>query len=233
MPLIAGADGCRQGWVLVTKELGSGQVAWRVCTSTEDLFYGKPTPDILGLDIPIGLPDSGPRACDLQARELLGPGRESSVFPAPIRCLLKAQTYAEACTLGLQADGRKISRQTWGILPKIRDVDALMRPDSFLQQRVHEVHPEVCFRLLSGHPMRHNKKRKPGQEDRLRALEPWFGSSLHEAMAQRIPLGCALDDLLDAFAACWTAERIYFRQALTLPPDPPRDFAGLRMEIIA
>src|SRR5512133_3103611 len=127
MPLVGGADGCKRGWVLVTKELSSGRVSWRVCTSTDGLFYQEPIPDILGIDIPIGLPDRGPRACDQEARRKLGPGRGSSVFPAPLRCLLDALTYSEACTLRFNAEGKKISRQAWGILPKIRSVDALMR----------------------------------------------------------------------------------------------------------
>jgi len=232
MPLVGGADGCKQGWVLVTRELGSGLVSWRVCTSAEDLFYGNPIPDVLGIDIPIGLPDSGPRVCDHEARRRLGTGRGSSVFPAPIRCLLNAHTYVESCALRFQAEGKKISRQAWGILPKIRCVDSLLRHDAALQQRVREVHPEVCFLLLAGHPMRHNKKKKQGQEERLRVLKPWFGESLFAAVDQRHRLHFALDDLLDAFAVCWTAERIYSGRAETLPPNPPRDSAGLRMEIV-
>jgi predicted RNase H-like nuclease len=230
MPLVGGADGTREGWVLVTKELSSGVVASRICT-TEDLFYGEPIPDLVGLDIPIGLPDSGPRLCDLDARQRLR-RRGSSVFPAPLRCLLEASTYPEACSLRFGAEGKKISRQTWGILPKIRIVDSLLRNDPALQQRVREVHPEFCFLLLAGHPMYHKKKSKQGQEERLRVLEQWFGEYLEAAVLQRLRLGCQLDDLLDAFAACWTAERIFSGQAETLPHDPPRDSAGLRMEIV-
>ncbi len=233
MPLVGGADGCRQGWVLVTNDLSSGIIAWRVCANAEDLFYGNPVPEILGVDIPIGLPDSGPRLCDLSARRRLGPGRGSSVFPAPIRCQLEAKTYLEACRLRFEKEGKKISQQTWRILPKIREVDALLRRDSALQQRVREVHPEVCFlRLAGGCAMRHGKKTQQGQKERLRLLEPWFGKSLQQAMARRSELNCGADDLLDAFAVCWTAEQIYRNLAQTLPPDPPRDSAGLRMETV-
>jgi len=232
MPLVGGADGCRRGWILVTKELSSGSVSCRVCTSTEDLLYGKPIPDVLGIDIPIGLPDSGPRLSDREARRRLGPRRRSSVFPAPIRCLLNARNYAEACALRFQVEGKKISRQAWGILSKIRSVDSWLRSDHDLHLRMREVHPEVCFLFLAGHPMQHNKKKTQGQDERLRTLEPWFGEWLHAAVAQQRPLGCALDDLLDAFAVCWTAERIYAGQAETLPCNPPRDSFGLRMEIV-
>ncbi|RPI28540.1 MAG: DUF429 domain-containing protein [Acidobacteria bacterium] len=234
MTLVGGADGCRPGWVLVAKELSSGVITWRVCTSTEDLFYGDRIPDILGLDIPIGLTDSGPRLCDLAARRRLGPGRGSSVFPAPIRCLLEARTYQEACSLSFQQAGKKISRQAWGILPKIHSVDALLRKDPSLPRRVREVHPEICFLLLAGgRPMQYGKKTRQGQEERLGLLEAWFGEYVQSAVRERPKLRCSLDDLLDAFAACWTAERICLGQAQTLPSDPPRDSAGLRMEIVA
>jgi len=210
----------------------SGSVSWQICTSTEDLFHGDGAPDLLGLDIPIGLPDSGPRLCDLEARRRLGFPRGSSVFPAPIRCLLQAATYGEACALRFEAEKRKISRQTWGILPKIKDVDRVLRNDAELPDRVREVHPEFCFSILAGHPMEHRKKTKQGQDERLRLLEPAFGGCLGAAVADRRALGCPLDDLLDAFAACWTAERIYYGRAVTLPSAPPRDSAGLRMEIL-
>ena len=36
--------------------------------------------DTVLVDIPIGLPDSGRRECDLAARKLLGPRRGTSVF---------------------------------------------------------------------------------------------------------------------------------------------------------
>ncbi len=207
-------------------------VSCHVCTSTEDLFYGNDAPDLLGLDMPIGLPDCGPRLCDLEARRRLGFPRGSSVFPAPIRSLLGAGSYQEACELRFLADGRKISRQTWAILPKIRSVDTLLRADPELPDKIREVHPEVCFSILAGRPLEHGKKTKQGREERLRLLESVFGDCVHSAIADRRALGCPLDDLLDAFVACWTAERIYCGQAITLPRDPPRDSTGLRMEIL-
>jgi predicted RNase H-like nuclease len=80
--------------------------------------------------------------------------------------------------------------------------------------------------------MQHGKKTKQGHEERLLLLEPWFGEHLHKAVRERAALGCSPDDLLDAFAACWTAEGIYRGLGQTLPADPPRDSTGLRMEIV-
>ncbi|MFN2399112.1 MAG: DUF429 domain-containing protein, partial [Gemmatimonadaceae bacterium] len=41
------------------------------------------------------------------------------------------------------------------------------------------------------------------------------------------------DDLLDALVALWSAERLVSGTSISLPPDPPRDRFGLRMEMVA
>src|SRR4030095_12244879 len=92
--------------------------------------------------------------------QLLG-RRASSVFTPPIRPLLDATHYEHVRPYG-------VSVQAFHILPKIREVDRLMTPA--LQQRVYEAHPELAFRSLTGHPMRHNKKTTAGQRERLGAL---------------------------------------------------------------
>lgn len=52
---------------------------------------------ITAIDIPIGLPPDRPRHCDITARALLGP-RRSSVFPAPVRNVIAADSFDLACT---------------------------------------------------------------------------------------------------------------------------------------
>ena len=87
--------------------------------------------DIVAVDIPIGLNEgyeAGGRFCDRQARKCLR-GRASSVFPAPVRPVLAASSREEACTLSRASapHGKAISKQTFAILPKIREVDELLR----------------------------------------------------------------------------------------------------------
>ena len=43
----------------------------------------------------------------------------------------------------VQIDGKKMSQQAFGILPKIREVDELLTANRTLVGRVVEVHPEV------------------------------------------------------------------------------------------
>ena len=80
--------------------------------------------------------------------------------------------------------------------------------------------------------MRHSKKTRDGRAERERLLT----SSMRQAYARlqsSLPRGLyANDDLLDAFAACWSAERVRSGRAITLPASPPRDEHGLKMEIV-
>ncbi|OGO26855.1 MAG: hypothetical protein A2136_04205 [Chloroflexi bacterium RBG_16_54_11] len=231
---ICGADGCKKGWVAVYKDLGTGDVTWSLRRTANELVYSRPIPQVIALDIPSGLTEIGARGCDLEARRLLGQCRASSVFPAPIRPVLEAASYAEACHLRFQAECKKMSRQAWGITAKIKDVDEALRHDYSLQERVREVHPEVSFYFLAGErPMQDNKKGKAGRKERFRLLEPVFGRWLSRALEERSGLASAEDDVLDAFAALWTAERIVSGIARTIPKTPPADAFGPRMEITA
>ncbi|MDP9152416.1 MAG: DUF429 domain-containing protein, partial [Myxococcota bacterium] len=115
--------------------------------------------------------------------------------------------------------------QAFGILRKLKEVDDAMTPA--LQGHVFEVHPELSFLAMSGHPAGHGKKRAAGRTERLALLAAGGFSGVVARVA-----GAAPDDVLDAVAACWTAERLHAGAALRLPSGPPPvDGRGLRMEI--
>ena len=84
-----GVDGCRSGWFYF--ELQGSSYAYGVVSNLAELVEKAAPGDRILVDIPIGLrdSDSAPRLCDQEARRLLGP-RGSSVFPAPIRSVLRA-----------------------------------------------------------------------------------------------------------------------------------------------
>jgi predicted RNase H-like nuclease len=54
-----------------------------------------------------------------------------------------------------------------------------------------------------------------------------------DALVERAKLGCNADDIVDAFVALWTAERIGCGAAISIPERPPLDSYGLRMEMMA
>jgi predicted RNase H-like nuclease len=131
-------------------------------------------------------------------------------------------------------EGKRLSMQSWAIVPKIREVDAFLRADPVIRTRIREVHPEVCFYYMAGlHPMSAGKKTSMGRAERHALLKNHFGTSVEEALADRRRLGCAADDVLDAFAGLWTARRIQAGVAETVPSNPPRDAYCLPMEMVA
>ncbi len=226
---VAGVDGCKAGWIVVRVDVTSRLKIFSISIATtfEELVMDTADCLAVAVDIPIGLPEYSPRAADLLARKAIGP-RRSSVFPSPMRATLNATSYQEACELSQRACGRKLSQQAFAILPKIREVDALMTP--VLQDRLLEVHPEVSFCALNGHRTLEFWKRKPeGAKERLRILASAYQDDLPALAA---PKGAGLDDLYDACAAAWTAGRIAYGTTQHLPDKPELDARGLRMEIV-
>jgi predicted RNase H-like nuclease len=233
MRLICGVDGCRAGWIAVFKDLDAGDIFWEIFATLAQLASKTPAPQVIAVDIPISLPDRGPRDCDLEARRMLG-GRGSSVFPAPIRPVLAARSYKEACQIRFSVEMKKMSCQAWGIVSKVREVDTLLRQNPEFRSRIREVHPEVCFFYLNRHSsLPDSKKTGAGQAQRFNLLQSNFGTFVNSALQAGNQLGCAKDDILDAFAALWTAERIVRGTASRIPNLPRVDAFGLSMEIVA
>ena len=147
------------------------------------------------------------READLLARRFVG-ARRSSVFPSPIRAALGATSWSEASEITYAQDGRRISQQTFGILPKIRAVDECIRSEG-LRERLFEIHPEVCFAAWQGRPMMYAKRDLRGHEERRALIAAFFGGAAFESVeAQLRGQKVALDDIADAFAALWSANRI-------------------------
>ena len=181
----------------------------------------------VAVDIPIGLSADGRREADFEARRRLGP-RRSSVFPAPPRFVLKATDYEAANSTSKSRFGRGLQKQTFNIVPKIREADASMTPA--MQDSVVESHPEVCFWALGGEQhLMHPKRTRQGQAERMRLLESVYGDPVRRLAP---PKGAARDDLYDACVLAWTASRVAAGTAVHLPNEPQRDERGLRMEIV-
>ena len=117
--------------------------------SAAELFAQTPTPALFTIDIPIGLTESGPRQCDIQARRLLGARRGTSVFPAPIRPVLNMANREEADKIHRSIDGRGVNVFSWNLYPRILEVDAEMQKKSHLRNKIFEVHPEISFKALN------------------------------------------------------------------------------------
>jgi predicted RNase H-like nuclease len=230
---VAGIDGARGGWVVVTVTAtpdGTSEADVRVVPDLHGVIRRIDSGVLAAaaIDIPIGLAARDPRLADIEARRRLGP-RRSSVFPAPVRSVLTATTYEEACALSRAASGKAVSKQLFNILPKIREVDALVTP--LLQQRLFEMSPELSLAVLTGAPMAHPKTTPAGRAERVHALAAVFGHAQIDRHVGAPPRGARADDVLDAFAGAWTARRHAAGDHLGLGGQI--DDRGLRMEVLA
>ncbi|MDO3410466.1 DUF429 domain-containing protein [Saccharibacillus sp. CPCC 101409] len=224
-----GVDGCRGGWICVVFQAPGADKAAQ--TPARSAVY----PDIAALwadlkpvsgldrvliDMPIGLPE-GPegannrivdRLCDRDCRRLLPAPRKSSVFPVPVRQALRA---GDPSAVNAAVVGRRLSRQTINLIPKIRELDDFVA--SLLEAGLSgpalpaECHPELSFQRLNGNTAPpHKKKEAEGAAERIDILNR-AGIPRGELLRllEDLPRGTAVrDDLLDAAALAICAYRI-------------------------
>jgi predicted RNase H-like nuclease len=153
------------------------------------------------------------------------------VFAPPVRATLAADSYQRALTLNRSSSRFTIglSRQTYSILPKLREVHDAMTPD--LQARIREVHPELSFAIMNGGvPLDVSKRTPAGIARRVALLEAFF-PDVRGALVCFASSGVGKDDLLDAYAAAWSAWRMARGKAHYVPERPELDSRGLRMGI--
>jgi predicted RNase H-like nuclease len=232
MPNIVGVDGCRSGWIALVEQTETRRIIAHVFRTFRELTDALDA-TVIAIDIPIGLTDRDARQCDLLARRRLGPKRGTSVFPAPIRPALAACTYPAAMAASISAQKKGISKQGWMIYPKIREVDDALQASASLRRIVFEVHPELSFSTWSGAPILPPKRTAEGHAIRRSLIASHFGELAFEsARAQVNRADASNDDIADAFAALWTAQRIVNDKAETLPLDAPLDSRGLPMRML-
>ena len=216
---VLGVDGCAGGWVGAVLVPGAPRprvvvaptIAALVETVREDVAIA-----VVGIDIPIGLPDSTVRQADVLARRAR-PGRAGSVFTTRTRPAYLATTREEADAVNRGLSGQGVGAQAFTLRAKILEVDAWLRTRPTVD--VVEVHPEVSFTTMTGTPLP-GKRTADGQAARLEALAD-AGLARPSVLSGA---GYGPDDVLDACAVAWSAHRRAVGEARTLP-DPPEVFA--------
>ena len=113
---VTGVDGCRTGWVGVDCD-EDGLIAVRVAATLSDLLRDTPEQHVVGIDMPLGLLDTGWRTADREARALLGP-RRSSIFAIPPAPVWLAPAYADANQMCRLADRERVQHPGLGAAPQ-------------------------------------------------------------------------------------------------------------------
>ncbi len=233
MEVVAGIDGCPSGWICIKSDISNHNTSAFILNNISSIISLTQQPNVVAIDIPIGLPESGRRECDIAARRIMGEPRQRSVFPAPIRPALEARSRIEADRITRSVDGRGVGVQAWGLYKKIRSVDLALKEKPELRSMFYEVHPELSFMEMNeGIPIASSKKIREGREARIKLLVSYFGiKALEETINQFRKKDVNDDDIYDAFAALWTAKRIYKGEAKTVTDKKETDSTGLHMEI--
>lgn len=223
-PYVVGVDACPGGWVAVA--LRGGRFAGAdMDAALAALLTRVPAGAVVAVDIPLGLLEAGRRRADELALGRVAPHR-SRVFPVPPRPVWEESDYGAANERCRSLTGSGLSRQSWGLVTKLREANACRDGG---ERRLYEVHPEVSFAAMSGgHPVASSKKSWNGQVRRRRLLGKQ-GIVLPDELgpAGRVPP----DDVLDAAAAAWSAHRIALGTAVSLPDPPETTRDGLPVAI--
>lgn len=214
-----GLDGCPAGWI---GALAFGEPT-RIARTELRLFAdidsvvgwrdGDEDP-VVAIDVPIGLPDEvGLRPCDQEARQRLG-RRWMCVFESPDRELF-GRDFASARAIvhaRRQAEPAKkfhvLTQQGIEIMGKVAEVDRVASSVLESERWLIEVHPEVSFRELAGDADLPRKSGSDGRRARLALLRSVFPDSEQQLAAVGWPRKkVGYDDMLDAYAALWSALR--------------------------
>jgi predicted RNase H-like nuclease len=223
--LVAGVTPCGPNWLVASAKLHGTVFAPddpQLMSPFSEVLDQRPAFAIVALNAPVGYLDHETprgRACDKEARDLLGPKRGSSIPSAPVRSSTNELEF-----LTDQLDAISLT-----LLPRYREVAAEMAP--YRQRSVYEAHSDLTFfEMNGGRPMRWSKQSEAGIEERRALLATKFPGA-ERILSAELP-GASLSHLIDVAAFVWTARRIFVRAAIRLPSDPEWDTQGLRMEMV-
>jgi predicted RNase H-like nuclease len=219
--LLAGVEPCPGGWLVVSGKLHGINLHVeepRVLATFTDVIDHRPAFAVVAVHAPVGLPSRpGSRACDREARLLLGWPRAGSIQSPPTRVAISS------------GDASGLSAVTRALFPKFSELDREM--EAYRQRSIHEVNPELGFlQLNEDAPLRYPKRTELGRKERRVLLEQRI-PGIVKALDASLPRVTAAH-LLDAAVDLWTARRISAKAATRVPEIPEWDDKGLRMEIL-
>ncbi len=212
---VAGADIWRGRWVVVVLDDCRFERVF-LCPSIDAALDEVPDALVIGVDMPIGLPEGGrPRSADVQAREYVG-RRWQSVFMTPSIELLSPPSQAEANDVARANGWAGISAQAYALRTTVLQV----QPVAIRDVRVYEVHPEVSFvRANREAPLPWAKGSWNGIALRRRILDD-HGIVIPDDLGAAGVAGVA--DVLDAAIAAWSASRVAAGEAESMPEGSAR-----------
>ena len=219
MQVVVGADGFKDRWVFIRLVNGSFESAaiYRHFAVGVDASGDAAA---IAVDIPIRYPPppARARAADGAARDFVRP-RTSTVFNALHPYVLLEPDQPSASPRSLELTGKGVGSTAFALRDKMLQV----APVAELDPRIYEVHPEVSFRALAGHPLAPKWSWEDGHIER-RTVLAQAGIVIPDDLGRAGTAG--VDDILDAAAAAWSARRIAAGRGVSLPNPPEADTNG-------
>ena len=232
MEYFIGIDGCPGGWVAAILRDSLELIFSETLEEIREKIGGS---TLTLIDMPMGLKSQGEgeRRCDVEARKFLK-RRKMSIFPVPCRQAVYSNTYAEANEVNRKILGKGLSKQSFNLFPKIREVDQFLCRDRDILKGIREGHPEISFARLGGGEMGHNKRSQEGFQERIAVIEellPGSTSSVESFLGEYKRSVIARDDILDAIILSLAAKVSQERGHLIVPEKPTKDSQGIPMKI--
>jgi len=151
------------------------------------------------------------------------------VFLGLRRPLLRHLGDYAAANAWAKTDGKGLAKQSFAILPKIAEIDAIVLPER--QRRLREAHPELVFARWNGGTALPSKHTPEGLAARRGHLGRRGFDDLDLWLEKLQRSGAKPDDLYDACALAAAASEAMQGHARRVKCPETRDARGLRMDI--
>ena len=222
MSTVIGIDGCRAGWI-TTKILNNQSISFQIIENLNDDYLKQSNLSHIGIDIPLELSHTGKRLAEVEARGLLKK-RACTIFSPPTLNALSTKNYIDACEVNFKECGKRISKQSWNLFPKIIETHKFLENNSISKLEVFEVHPELSFMAMNDmNLVQASKKTDIGREIRIKLIQKFFPKFSFESVRNEYKKNQALDDdILDSVSVLWSTQRIVDNIANFVPKDPKR-----------
>ena len=222
MTTVIGIDGCRAGWI-TAKILDNQLISFQIIENLNDDYLKQSNLTHIGIDIPLQLSHTGKRLAEIEARGLLKK-RACTIFSPPTLNALRAKNYIDACEVNFKECGKRISKQSWNLFPKIKEAHKFLENNSISKLEVFEVHPELSFMAMNDmNLIEASKKTETGKEIRIKLIQKFFPNFSFESVRNQYKKNQVLDDdILDSISVLWSTQRIVDNIAQFVPKDPEK-----------
>ncbi|OOP72852.1 DUF429 domain-containing protein [Clostridium beijerinckii] len=232
-----GVDGCKYGYVAVN--ITDNDFEINVFKNIEEICAKYSDSNTILIDMPIGLPENTyDIRPETEGRKILS-SRSSCIFTVPCRQAVYEEEYYKANEINRNILGKGLSKQSFSICSKIKEIDEFLNNSPEFKNRLLESHPEICFAMLNidgtmAMPIFENKKTEEGMERRLEVLSRYYEKTdeIREVLYSDNKLKGIKDDIIDALCLAITGMLGYKNGFKTIPQNPMKDSKGLFMQMV-